>query len=337
MTDPSPRLTMLIGSPRSGTTWLQSMLGAHPAIATPQETDIFTVYVKPQLRAWDVQMGWQRQADDRARRAKGLPLLLTEEQFIGRVRGLIDEMTHAAIALKPTASTVLEKSPSHSGCVEEIVRVAPDTSFIHIIRDGRDVAQSLMAAHADGWGRSWAPGSAAQAGRLWQRELRAARRAASAPGGYCEVRYEDLRGPSGPTELARVFAACGIDVSADGARDLLAAHDLEGMRARGEVSTSILTGGELGGDARSRQEPAGFFRSGGATWRDAWSLGDRRAFHAVAGDLLTELGYEQDPSWVGGRLGFPLWQRLVHRGAGGTARILRRAAESAERVPGRIG
>ena len=35
----------LIGSQRSGTTWLQCMLGAHPAIAAPQEPEFFTQYV----------------------------------------------------------------------------------------------------------------------------------------------------------------------------------------------------------------------------------------------------------------------------------------------------
>ena len=31
-------LVFIVGSPRSGTSWLQQMLGSHPEIATPTET-----------------------------------------------------------------------------------------------------------------------------------------------------------------------------------------------------------------------------------------------------------------------------------------------------------
>ncbi len=36
----SPSVVFLVGAPRSGTTWLQHLLGAHPRIATRQETDL---------------------------------------------------------------------------------------------------------------------------------------------------------------------------------------------------------------------------------------------------------------------------------------------------------
>ena len=67
-----PRLVLLVGAPRSGTTWLQSMLGAHPAAATPQETDLFSRYVTPLADAWSWQL---RGGPDawRKRRFKGLP------------------------------------------------------------------------------------------------------------------------------------------------------------------------------------------------------------------------------------------------------------------------
>ena len=40
-------LVLLVGAPRSGTTWLQTMLGAHPDVVTPQETDLFSRYLAP--------------------------------------------------------------------------------------------------------------------------------------------------------------------------------------------------------------------------------------------------------------------------------------------------
>src|SRR5438876_565526 len=38
-------IVFVVGAPRSGTTWLQTMLAAHPEVASPQETYIFSAYV----------------------------------------------------------------------------------------------------------------------------------------------------------------------------------------------------------------------------------------------------------------------------------------------------
>ena len=37
-TSAEPRLVFLVGLPRSGTTWLQKLLGNHPQIGTAQES-----------------------------------------------------------------------------------------------------------------------------------------------------------------------------------------------------------------------------------------------------------------------------------------------------------
>lgn len=330
---------MLVGSPRSGTTWLQAMLAAHPEIASPQETDIFQVYVKPLLRAWDIQLQWQFDGTADARRPKGLPLVLTERQFLTHLRGLVDSMVDEVSALKPSATVILEKSPAHSRCVHEITRVAPETSFIHIIRDGRDVAASLVAASEDGWGSRWAPTTIADAARVWREHLLAARDAMQAPGGYHEVRYEDLRGEQAERELAAVFLACGVTVNHEECAEIIRSHNLDLMRSSGAVSSSILTGGELGGDDRVRREPQGFFRSAGAVdgWRNLWSDNDRRSFNAVAGPLLAELGYAGDDEWIGAKASFPIHQRLATRASGIAGRTLRSWAASIEELPRRFG
>jgi hypothetical protein len=102
-------LVLIVGAPRSGTTWLQSMLGSHPDIATPQETDLFEVYLKPVVEAWD------RQVDvlgrDDGRRRKGLPLILTLDEFDRATGALVDTTMAAIKAMKPGANVMLEKSP----------------------------------------------------------------------------------------------------------------------------------------------------------------------------------------------------------------------------------
>ena len=80
-----------------------------------------------------------------------------------------------------------DKSPPYTWKAKRIQRALPEAHFIHLIRDGRDVALSLSEV-------SWGPGDVQAAAAKWVEELGHARApgAAAAPGTYMEVRYEDL-------------------------------------------------------------------------------------------------------------------------------------------------
>jgi hypothetical protein len=286
----------VIGSPRSGTTWLQTLLGAHASVVTPQETDVFATVVAPIQAGWDRQVALTRGKDGAARRAKGLPTLLHDDEFHALVSSVVDRVVGAMAALDPAASVVVEKSPSHSRHTDLIARYLPDAGFVHIIRDGRDVADSLRAA-ASGWGSHWAPRELKRAATVWLENVTSARTAA-ATGRYVEVRYEDLRAGD-PAPLRRAYAACGITVDDDECRALLDEYSLARM-AGGEATSPIAMSGAVGHGADGPREPAGFFgegRVGG--WRDEWTSTDRMLFDAVAGDLLVALGQEPDHSWAG--------------------------------------
>ena len=296
-----PILVQLVGAPRSGTTWLQSLLGAHPTIATPNETDLFSRFLSrlDEGWAWQVRGGT---SDWAARRHKGLPSVLTGDEFVDLGRGFVDAALAAVIRMKPEASVVLEKSPSHSLCTDVVRTYAPDARFVHLVRDGRDVAASVVAA-SRGWGRTWAPTSIGAAARVWVEHVEGARRAATT-GCYLEVRYEELMS-HGPAVLERVFDFCGVRVGEAECDRLLEQHRFEAMAAAGRVSPSILVGGEMGRHVGDMPEPEGFFRSGKVgSWRDEWSPADRRRFADCARELLLELGYEADDAWVGKRTRF---------------------------------
>lgn len=128
------------------------------------------------------------------------------------------------------------------------------------------------------------------------------------------MRYEALQGPAGAVELQRVYRGCSIEIGESECAEILGKHGVDEMRASGEVSSSILIGGELGGEERSRQEPQGFFGSAANNrWRQVWNLSDRRSFHAEAGKLLIELGCESGEGWIGARPSFPLTVRVAKR------------------------
>jgi hypothetical protein len=319
-------VVFLIGAPRSGTTWLQSLLGAHPDVVTPQETDLFDKYVAPLEAGWDWQIRGGPQEWAR-RRYKGLPAVVTRARFDELVAALVTPVIEAASALKPGATVLVEKSPSHSLHTDIIKRVLPNAHFLHLIRDGRDVAVSLIAA-GDGWGSSWAPRSVRGAAEMWSSHVKAARRASSSSAAYREVRYESLRA-GGEERLADIFAFCGVTTTAEYRRDLVQRMSIERMSAPG-VRSPVLVGGEFAQVAVERTEPSGFFGGARTTgWRE-WRPTERRIFHNVAGDLLAQLGYAPTDSWVEQRVIASRATEVASFGARAAGSLLRRASRQAD-------
>lgn len=285
----------ILGSPRSGTTWLQRMLGSHPGIASPQETDLISAYAAPLYGAWGQQLPAPSE-DWTVRRHRGLPAVFTQEEFDAHVRRFVDGVYAAVLDRKPDATVLLEKNPINSFHVNTILRLSPQARFVHLLRDGRDVAVSLMRVSA-GWGRWWAPSHVADAATIWRRHVEAARTAAEASGAYMEVSYEDLRSPNGADHLRRVLGFCGVEASPRTARSLYAEHSI---RSAGETSGGIVWGGEVSAHGITEpREPDGFVGHGAVGgWTHELSPQQRRLFDRVAGALLVELGYADDDSWA---------------------------------------
>lgn len=286
-----PGLVFLVGAPRSGTTWLQRLIATDPHVVSPQETDVFTVAVAPLDEAWQ----WAQRGGVEAwaqRRYKGLPSVMTDEEFVDAVRAFLADVWSAACALKPGATVVLEKSPSHSKHIALIARFEPDARFLHVIRDGRDVAASLVAA-SEGWGRGWAPGTVGGAAAEWADHVRAATDARAFGNASLEVRYEALRSSEGPQLLREVMAFCGVEIGEDEA-----AARLDALALGREEGGGIVLGGEAARVAPAFSEPEGFTGAGGGGWQD-WTLAQRVQFDDAAGALLQELGYVDDHGWVG--------------------------------------
>ena len=80
-----------------------------------------------------------------------------------------------------------DKTPGHVADMDVLSRVLPEARFVHIIRDGRDVAASLR-------GLPIAPGDGgiAAIAAAWRDTIWRARRAAAHLPHYTEVRYEAL-------------------------------------------------------------------------------------------------------------------------------------------------
>jgi hypothetical protein len=164
-----------------------------------------------------------------------------------------------------------DKMPGYVVRVALLARLFPEAKFIHIIRDGRDVALSLT----DLWFAKRGLGAAAL---FWKRRVELGRAAGSRlePRRYREVRYEDLIADPQPV----VRGLCDFaDLAFEPAM-------LEFFQRGDEVVTRT-------GDPSLHQRLLLPPTLGLRDWRSQMDGNDVLLFEALAGDLLVELGYER--------------------------------------------
>jgi len=186
-------LFFIVGAPRSGTTLVQAIIGSHPRITIPPETDFFDRYRMPGAASHSDSV-WNEWLERWLGSERWRDQQLDQSEFRRRARAT-DRSERAVflvfaemIADRTGRRRVGEKSPNHFKSVEHIAGVFPGAKFIHVIRDPRDVVASRLCAgytefrstlrHAQGWRR------AAQKHFELTRTMPAKR--------YTEVRYEDV-------------------------------------------------------------------------------------------------------------------------------------------------
>lgn len=198
----------ILGAPRSGTSLLRVMLNRHPAIALCDETYYF-YYVYSRRHAF----GDLR--DISARRHA-----VSEYLGTSRVQTLglnADTLSHALLRNGTRYDTLFltlmqsyavangktrygEKTPQHSQYVETLLNWYPNCRVIHIVRDPRDVAASLMRM-------PWASDNVLTNARTWRTDNSYLERVSQRENYLC-VRYESLvQEPA--RELARICSFVG--------------------------------------------------------------------------------------------------------------------------------
>lgn len=274
------------------------MLAAHTRVASPGELHIFSRYAKQWIQIWESQLGWQwtHDEDRTPTEFQGLPSVITEDEFDALITRMVDELHQQILAMKPFATTLLLKDPNASVHVDLVTRYVDQPKFIHLVRDGRDVADSLMAA-SKAWGRGWAPSSVRRGASMWRRHVEAARAARSSGRPYVEVRYEDLLSAEGPRLLSQLFSFCEVDTSPELCSEIYRAFEFNQMAAKGLPPESLVWRRELASRPIPTPVAPSFFRTGtSGAWGD-WGQRAIWEFDSVAGDLLLELGYAE-PGWV---------------------------------------
>ncbi len=191
MSTPPLRL-FLVGCPRSGTTILQSCIGAHPRVFTFRESRLMrTISGRRALAAkWGVA---SRAAPGQMRAIYaelGLDAALCRPHFWvrGYVRDFISAVDRACGAAGK--DVWLEKTPDHVRHIPRLESLVRGARFIHILRNGAENVCSLMEVSRD---PSWAaqPLAMEEALERWSFDVQISMACHGRPG-HLVVRHADL-------------------------------------------------------------------------------------------------------------------------------------------------
>jgi hypothetical protein len=272
----------VVGVGRSGTTLLRLMLDAHPQLAIPPETHFVPEVVEGAgaeaivgARGWadfGIDAGELRGRVAQLRRADAAAILRCFYGLYAEAQG------------KPRWG---DKTPIYVAHMRPIARTLAEARFVHLIRDGRDVALSRRR-RGMGAGKPMA-----DTARRWRRRIEDARRDAKRlRGRYLELRYEDLVADPEPG-LRRICELVELDFE-----PAMLEHERRAAQRLAELGGDLPASG--GRRARAGEERLGAhaLAAGAATservgvWRYEMGEAERQEFEDVAGDLLTELGYD---------------------------------------------
>lgn len=270
------------GTIKSGTTWLQLLLDAHPQVSCKGEGH-FLDLMAPALKMAMDQYG--RFIADRNQAVfnelAGYPQLSNEGlcsivAFSIAVL-LIEQSRHENV------SAIGEKTPDNVRHLSELEALFPTAKFLLMVRDGRDCAVSgwfhNLRSSPD-WARKYGSldSYARSIADIWAAELAKAQEFADRHAARTrQLRFEDLIMNTEDT-LAGVFEFLGVKTS----ESILA-------RCRSQASFVNLSGGRRPGE----EDRQSFFRKGVAgDWRNHLSDRIEAEFRERAGTWLDRFGYK---------------------------------------------
>jgi hypothetical protein len=279
----------VLGAQRSGTTMLRLMLNSHPNLAIPHETAFMTLF-RPKLHEYG----------DLAHRKNAARLLddIAEHPLVVRGRHIVDK---AAILSHPIAnfadlidaimseyaaaqgkSRWGDKTPFYTPDIDVLWQLFPGAKFLHLVRDGRDVALSQRTI-------SWLSTNLQVLAGDWRWKTTVCHKvgAVIGPDQFLEMRYEDLvRDPEGCLRRICQF------IEEPFADEMLRYHE----SAQAVVPTESL---QWHRNSVRAPNPGKLFE-----WKHKLSVSDRIIYEQIAGSALDLFGYEREhlASTLGSRL-----------------------------------
>ena len=276
------KLFFVMGSIRSGTTWLQLVLDGHPEIACRGEGH-FTSFLAPDLgRAVN---RYNKLIDGKNKdifnEITGFPLLRREHVLFLLASAIGLQM--AQYADGKSIRVIGEKTPDNIQGLAVLHEMFPEARFIQIIRDGRDAAASGWFHNlrvSPEWTRKefgTLPRFVGKFARKWVQVIGAGRAFEKHhPAQYAEIKYEELHQDTA-AGVMRLLEFLEVDTSEKAVAQCCAAGDFKKLAA----------GREPGKENRKSH-----FRKGAiGDWRNHFDAEATKAFERHAGQLLRQLDY----------------------------------------------
>ncbi len=257
----------LLGHDRSGTTMLRLILDRGD-VAIPPES-MFLLDVDPRQPAEDVlRAAWSHPRVQLWGLAGEPPALPQGLNGADAFRFAVSA-PFVAYAEREGTTRWGDKTPAYIAHVDRLAAIWPDARFVVLVRDGRDVALSVMKVPF-GANNVWA------AARSWAGAVRQGRDAAARyPGRVLEVRYEDLV-TNPEQEIATTCNFLGLEYSPD----MLAIEHTDRSKVVEDQA------------AWFTNVWAGITTAAVGKWRTELTPRQVEVFESVAGNELRALGYE---------------------------------------------
>lgn len=286
-----PPAPFIVGTGRCGTTLLRLMLDKHPHLAIPPETHFpYTLFSemgtdeKAAEQFLFLMLGSHRQPWFR----------LDSDKFRSEIRSILPfhvseglRLFYNSYANRFHKNRWGDKTPIYSQQIEKIAKILPESYFIHIIRDGRDVAVSLRFM-------KWGPGNdIIKLANLWRDRIQRTRNLAKDVPHFLEVRYEEL-----VTTPERVLTLICEFLRLEYDRTML---DYYLTSAERLSENEDLKEKDSGGKASLRSRRSAYSNSMTAKPPTTSQIGRRKheltgeeiaIFHSLAGVMLEELSYD---------------------------------------------
>lgn len=282
------RMVFVAGCPRSGTTWIQSILGQHPLVLSTRESHAYARtaavrrYGPRNPRGWAAlfrklgphpSVGLQWYADRATLRrlavAAARGAASGDEAADRFIASVFD--TFAAAEGGTSDHVLVEKTPNHLLHARRILERFPGARMVEVVRDGRDVCVSMQmrAPHV-----TWIPVERERQVATWVRYLEEGERLRADPALTSRVlrlRYEDLK-EAPAAGVADLLGFAGLPADDAEVGRIVAATDFSHHRGPSD-GTSPNRRGEVG------------------DWETHFSDADAETFRRLAGDVAARAGY----------------------------------------------
>ena len=283
----SMQVFFIVGAQKSGTTWLQKSLNSIEGIHCLGEGHFIDKLLMPMTQTRYEYNQMMQVVQERVYDGEGFYGPVPDQEFIGLMRSwILQIMARNAGASKESTLALGDKTPANSFHIPTLKQLFPRAKFIHILRDGRDVAVSAFRHRERIQNESPQANNtnldlqkdAPQLLARWAGSCRAVQKAEKLGIPMHTVRYEDM-------------LSNGMGSLRNCVNHLLPENSISDDQIQAAVTTNSFQALSGGREPGTISTESNLRRGQAGCWRDELPPEVIEGFASEDRDLLEELGY----------------------------------------------